>query len=369
MRFAVEGRRLAGTARSEGDLTFHRACISGKVAFKVVLRDQSIGGRCRQFGQRRFLPRGKQRLGVLLRHRGLVLRDRLLQPGRFARLLGRRHLEYGCGVARFPIEPLFGDRVEEGKKAVVVLLRDRVELVIMAARAAHREPHEDVRRGVHAVGDVLHLVLLGNRPALVVDHVIAIEAARQFLLRGGVGQQIARQLLDAEAVERYVAIEGVDHPIAPLPHVALRIDVVAVGIGIARQVEPLHRHAFAVLRQRKQAVHLLLVSVRRFVGDKSVDLRRRRRQAGEIEAQSAQQRRAVGLRCGLEPFAFQARQHKAVDGVARPLLIAYRRQRGTHGRGEGPVPLPLRALLDPLAHQFHLRRGEHNPSLRGRHAR
>src|SRR5579885_3151212 len=39
------------------------------------------------------------------------------------------------------------------------------------------------------------------------------------------------------------------------------IDVVAVGIGIARQVQPLHRHALAVVRRGQQAIHHLHVGV------------------------------------------------------------------------------------------------------------
>ena len=144
--------------------------------------------------------------------------------------------------------------------------------------------------------------------------------------------------------------------------------MVAVGVGIAGQVEPLHRHALAVLRQRQQAVHLLLVGVGGLVGEEGVHFGGRGRQAGEVEAEAAQQGGAVGLGRGLQSLAFQARQHEAVDRIARPLLIADGGQRGALRRHERPVALPLRALLDPFADGGDLRVGERGAGLRRRHA-
>ena len=240
--------------------------------------------------------------------------------------------------------------------------------MIVAARASHGQAHEHVGGGIHAVGHILHLILFGNRAAFVVDDVVAIKSAGQFLLDGGVGDQVAGQLLDAEAVERHVAIEGVDHPLAPLPHTALGIDVVAVSVGIARQIEPLHRHALAELRQGQQAVHLLLIGVGGFVGEEGVYFGGCGRQAGEVEAQASQQGGAVGLGGGLEPLAFEALQHQAIDRIARPLLITDGGHRGALRRHERPVPLPLGALLDPFAHGGDLRFGERGARLLRRHA-
>ena len=69
----------------------------------------------------------------------------------------------------------------------------------------------------------------------------------------GVGQQVAGELLDRELVERHVAVEGVDHPVAPPPHVALAVGLVAVGVGIAGRVEPAGRHPLAVARRSAAA--------------------------------------------------------------------------------------------------------------------
>ena len=54
----------------------------------------------------------------------------------------------------------------------------------------------------------------------------------------------------------------------------MAVDVVAVGVGVAGEIEPLHGHALAVVRRGEQAVDLLLVGVGGFVGEEGVELRR-----------------------------------------------------------------------------------------------
>ena len=79
-------------------------------------------------------------------------------------------------------------------------------------------------------------------------------------------------------------VEGVDDPVAPAGHVAAAVDVVAVGVGEAGGVEPVERHALAVVGRGEQAVDELLVGVGPIVGEEGVDLGGRRRQAGQVEA-------------------------------------------------------------------------------------
>ena len=47
-----------------------------------------------------------------------------------------------------------------------------------------------------------------------------------------------------------------------------------------------------------------------------------------------------------------------VDGIARPGFVFYNRQFQSHRRDVGPVPLPFRTLIDPLAQAFDLPLGE-----------
>ena len=57
-------------------------------------------------------------------------------------------------------------------------------------------------------------------------------------------------------------VEGLDHPVAVGPHLAVVVDVDAVRVGVAGRVEPVAGAVFAPLRRCQQAVDQLLVSVR-----------------------------------------------------------------------------------------------------------
>jgi hypothetical protein len=83
--------------------------------------------------------------------------------------------------------------------------------------------------------------------------VVPVEAGGDFLLERGVGQEIAGELLDGELVEGFVLVEGADHPVAPRVQLAVAVHLVAVGVGVARGIEPVGGHAFAVMRRRKQS--------------------------------------------------------------------------------------------------------------------
>ena len=151
-----------------------------------------------------------------------------------------------------------------------------------------------------------------------------------FCSRVAFGQQVAGQLLDRELVERQIAVERADDPVAPRPHPAMAVDVVAVRVGVARGVEPGHGHALAVVRRLQQRVDALFVRVGRAVGEKGVDLGGRRRQARQVVGHAAQQRRLVGLGRRLQPFALQAREDEPIDRVPDPVVLA--RPAGSSGR-------------------------------------
>src|SRR5215468_620739 len=108
--------------------------------------------------------------------------------------------------------------VEEGEQAVIVALRQGVELVVVAAAAVEGEAQPDGAGRLGHVHYVIDAVLLGDATALAVDRMIAAERRRQLLLRRCPGQEVAGQLPDGELVERQVAIERVNGPVAPRPH-------------------------------------------------------------------------------------------------------------------------------------------------------
>ncbi len=98
------------------------------------------------------------------------------------------------------IETLLRNAIEECEKLVKLLLLDGIVFVIVAAGAAHGHAHPDAAGGFDTVHDVLGLILLRNRAAFEVDHVVTIEARRDLLLARRIGKEIARQLLDCELV-------------------------------------------------------------------------------------------------------------------------------------------------------------------------
>ena len=214
--------------------------------------------------------------------------DLLGQTGRVdtGQQVARRNLRRRVAVAG--LHSLVGRLIEEGKKLIVFLLRNRVELVRVTLAALHRQPQPDVGRGLDAVDDILDAILLGDRPALVGRAVIAIEPGGNLLGDGRAGQQIAGQLFDRELIERHVRIVRPNDPIAPGPHVARAVGVMHAGVSVTGRVHPPQRHPLAVMPRGQQPVDDFLIGAAALVGLESVDLIGRRRQAGQVEADAPQ---------------------------------------------------------------------------------
>ena len=163
-------------------------------------------------------------------------------------MLGCGSLDCRLGIADATRFPLFVELVEEGEELVVLALRERVELVIVTAGTAQGQPHQDSCGRVDAIGDVFDAILLGDDSSFGVDDVVAVEARRDSLVERRVRQQVSGKLLGDKLIERHPAVEGVDRPVSPPPHVAGRVVVEAVRVGIAGRIEPIERHPFAINR-------------------------------------------------------------------------------------------------------------------------
>ena len=57
--------------------------------------------------------------------------------------------------------------------------------------------------------------------------------------RGGVGQEVAGDLLGDKLVKGHVIIESVNHPVTVSPAIAKLVGLETIAIGVARQIEPL----------------------------------------------------------------------------------------------------------------------------------
>ena len=134
--------------------------------------------------------------------------------------------------------------------------------MIVAAGATQREAKECHARCIDAVYDGFDSVLLEIDAALEIQQRVAVKARRHDLVVGGIRQHVPGDLLDDKLVERQVAVQGANQPFAVHPNLALAVGVVAVGVGVARQVEPVTAPAFSVVRRFEQVADDLLIGVR-----------------------------------------------------------------------------------------------------------
>ena len=248
---------------------------------------------------------------------------------------------------------------------------DRVVLVRVALGTVQGESHPSRAHGGHPVLHRLGAILLGVATALVVDLGISIEASGDALGQGGLGQEITGQLIDGELVERLVAVEGLDHPLAVRPNGTGQIHLITVGIGITRQIEPPPGHVLPVVGRGEQAVDEVLKSAGRRVREKGADLGRFRGQASKIQGHAADQVGPIGFRLLLQPLLGQSGHDEPVDGILEGGRLGQVFWRlGPDGRLEGPMLLgidlgPDSALPNPAREAGDLVRGQSWPL--GRH--
>ena len=265
----------------------------------------------------------------------------------FVRRVGQPHRGRGCRLSEIGIEPGLVDVLKKRGERIKILLRDRIELVVVATAALEGEPEERGAKGGHAVVDVVDAVFLLDGAALALLRMQAVEGGGEHLLVGGGGQQITRELPRDEFIPREILVEGLDHPIAPRPHLALAVHLKPVAVGVARDVEPVGRHALAVARRSEEPVNQAEQGVGRAVRGEGGGFSGSRGQAGEVEGHAANQRRAVGFRLERAIFSGESARDEPVEGRSGREARGERRRPNGGERDEGPVALIRRALVDP----------------------
>ena len=297
-------------------------------------------------GELRFEPRG---VGVPSAFRGVV-------GGEFG---GLRRGEIALGGV-----------VEEGVELVKIALAEGIVFVRVTLGARERDAEPDGAERAHAVHDGLGAVFLLIHAALFVREGLAKKTGGDFLFERGVGQEIAGELFNRELIEGLVAIERADDPVAI--HVgegARGIFFVTVAVGVVREIEPVTRPVLAKMWRGKQTLDEIFVGAGRGVGEEFSNLFGRGREAGEVEAEAANERGFVGLGRGGDGLFFEAREDEVVDGRANPRGVRDAGRRGADGRFEGPmlelaaivsrgVVGPRRAGIDPRAEDADVARRE-----------
>ncbi len=219
------------------------------------------------------------------------------------------------------------DPGEDRLQSIVIGLGDRVELVVVASGAMDRQPEEGrAGRGDHVV-QVVHSLLLRPFRSLIADDVMRTsyeESSRRSRQPIALGQGIAGDLLGDETGERLVVVDGADHPIPIGPRVRPQgIRLVSVALSEADGVEPVPAPSFPVSRRGEQTINHALVGIGPRIVEEVADLIGRRREAGQVEGQTANQGGAIGLRRGGEVVGLQLFQDERIDRISRP----YRRPR------------------------------------------
>ena len=92
--------------------------------------------------------------------------------------------------------------VEKCVKAVVFLLGDRVVLVRMTLGAHHRQAEPGGGRSRDAVLHRFGSIFLVITAAFIIGLGIAVETGGDFLIEGGVGQEVTGELLNRKLIER-----------------------------------------------------------------------------------------------------------------------------------------------------------------------
>ena len=273
----------------------------------------------------RFLHRLAQTADAVRRQLARFLRDsfrRAVQlPGQIVGqcgLLGIKRDVVQLGVGQFERGLIL--IVEDGEHSEILLVRNRIELVVVALRAGDGQPEERRAGGRQPVHDRLDAELLLVDAALLVDLRIAMKAGGDRGVRvlgdGVSGQHVPSDLFDDKLIERQVAVQRVDHPVAVQPDRARRVDAVAVRIRVTRHVQPPTRPAFTVVRRIEQPCDEPVVRARRRVVHEGVHLGDRGRQAGQVQRGAANQRVTIRLGRWRETFLFQPGKDKGVDRIA-----------------------------------------------------
>ena len=218
---------------------------------------------------------------------------------------------------------------EDAVERVVIARGDRIEFVIVAAGAGDGEAEEAARDDVDAVVD--DVVLVAEEAAAEGEKAHGGEGGFVFAERELVGGE----LFDEKLVEGQIGVEGADDVVA----VGVRegeaafgvADEVALGVGVAGDVEPEAAPAFAVAGGGEEAVDGAGVGVGRAVGEEGGDFGGRRGEACQVIGDTAQERAGVGGGGGREAGGGEFGVDEGVDRIAGG------RRRSRRQREEGPV--------------------------------
>jgi hypothetical protein len=209
---------------------------------------------------------------------------------------------------------------EVGLHPVIVGLAERIELVIMASRAAYgdaqkRRANDVGHLGQHFVVGAGHVLISG----ILAQRTEPVESAGDQVGLVGRIHFVAGELLFDERVVRLVVIEAPDHVIAITPRIGtVRIVFITVGLREAHHVQPMAAPLFAIVGRGEQAIDHLFPRIGRFVIHEVIDFPKGWRQTREVEGDAANERSTVGGGRGRQTFFAKAGQNERVHRGLHP---------------------------------------------------
>ena len=277
--------------------------------------------------------------------------------GLFVGFIDNRHPGLACG------DDAFLNICKKGTEGVEVTRRDRVKFVVVALSAGGCLAEPDGSDGADTIGQIAGFVVLGLCAAFLGGEEEAVESGADLGFLVGIREDIAGELLACKAVKRLVCVEGLDDVVAVWIDVPRGVGVVPDGVCKADDIQPVLRHFLAIVRACKEAVDEVFVGLWRLVIDECLNFGIGRREAGQVEGQSADEGAAVGLRAWLETDFGEVALDQKVDGVFALW------NHGLYRKLIGPVLLVSCAFANPAAERIFLCRGDGLVEVRGWHCK
>ena len=161
--------------------------------------------------------------------------------------------------------------------------------MVVALRALKRRAQPDRPSRIHPVKDLVDPTLLWIGACLNIGRSTAMKPGGNSGRLIGLRQEISRQLLDGELVERQIGIQGSDHPVAIGPEAAEVIPLITMRVSVAGQIEPHAGPTNPELVATEQPVDQPLVSIGIWLGKECCPLLQTRRQPCQVKGNPPQQ--------------------------------------------------------------------------------
>ena len=215
---------------------------------------------------------------------------------------------------------LFLSFVEEyGRQLVVLLGRDRVDLVVVATGTPDRHGKERLTGRRHHVVEAVKLAFVGIfGRAQVGSH---LNEHAQVAKCGGETLRSPGNLAADELVVRQVVIESANHGVAVSIRVLSNCVVPLMGsLALAKtsHIQPVPSPPFPVVRVGEQPVNEFAKGIRGRISNERLDFVGRRRQTDQVEVGAANQGAPIGLPCGAKLHLVQLGEDETIDGRVHP---------------------------------------------------